>query len=82
MKDQPQGAGEEPPRLGVLYLLYLLGMILLMLLLMVGLMYLIPLLVGFHNPISLLIFGFAVWEAWKMNRGSNAGVTGPYRVRG
>ena len=66
----------------MLYLLYLLGMLLLTLVLMVGLMYLIPLYVGFHNPISLLIFGFALWEAWKMNRASDATVTGPYRVRG
>ncbi len=75
------GAGEKPPHPSVLYLLYLIGMLLLTLLLMIGLIYLIPLYVGFHNPISLLIFGFALWQAWVLNRRSDATVTGPYRVR-
>jgi hypothetical protein len=82
VKDRQRGAAEKPPPRGVLYLIYLLGMILLLRLILVGLMYLFPLYLGLHSPISGLIFGFALWEAWKINRASDATVTGPYRVRG
>jgi hypothetical protein len=82
VKDRPPGAVEKPRPRSVLYRIYLVGMLLLSLLLLVGLMYLFPLYLGFHSPISLLIYAFALWEAWKMNRGVDATVTGPYRVRG
>ena len=39
-----------------------------------------PIMVGFERPISLLILGFALWEAWKMNKRTVIDFTGPYRV--
>ncbi len=77
---RPKAAAEEPPPLSILGLLYLLGMVLLLLLMLVGFMYYVPLYVGLHSPISLLIFGFGLWEAWRINRPSEVNVTGPYRV--
>jgi hypothetical protein len=72
----------KPPRLrGKHGLPYLVGMLLLTLLLMIGLVYCIPVVVGIHSPISLFIFGVALWQAWVMNRGSAPPVTGPYRLR-
>ena len=47
---------------------YILGMLILTLILMAGLIYSIPIMVGLHSPISLLIFGIALWQAWSMNR--------------
>lgn len=42
--------------------------------------YSIPVLVGIQSPIILLIVGFALWEAWKLNRRMPLRVTGPYLV--
>jgi hypothetical protein len=39
-----------------------------------------PFLGGFQNVIGILIIGFALWEAWKMNRHVPLIVEGPYRV--
>ena len=40
----------------------------------------VPILVGYSNPISLLIVGFALWEAFKLNRKVNLVVTGPHNI--
>ena len=40
----------------------------------------VPILVGFSNPISLLIVGFALWEAFKLNRKVNLVITGPHNI--
>ena len=40
----------------------------------------VPILIGFSNPISLLIVGFALWEAFKLNRKVNLVITGPHNI--
>lgn len=42
--------------------------------------YAIPVIAGFSSPIGLLIVGFALWEAWKMNRRMPLVINGPFRV--
>jgi hypothetical protein len=39
-----------------------------------------PILAGFHSPILLLILGFGLWEAWKMNRRIAVSITGPLQI--
>ncbi len=39
-----------------------------------------PFLAGFENIIGWLIIGFALFEAWKINRSVEVTVTGPYEV--
>ncbi len=39
-----------------------------------------PVLVGMESPISLLIVGFALWEAWKFSAHRPLPITGPYQV--
>jgi hypothetical protein len=39
-----------------------------------------PFLGGFQNIIGILIIGFALWEAWKMNRRVPIEVEGPFRL--
>ena len=36
-----------------------------------------PVLIGFEAPITLLIAGFALWEAWRLNRRVDLTITGP-----
>jgi hypothetical protein len=48
--------------------------------LMVGFAYSIPVLVAFQAPISGLIFCFAIWEAWKINRRVQIAFNGPFRL--
>ena len=67
---------------GAFQVLYLLVMLLLTLILLIGLIYAVPLLVAIHSPISLFIFGIALWQAWMMTRAVDIPVTGPYRIRG
>ncbi len=52
------------------------------LLCLLGLLYAVPVIVGFSNPIGLFIIGFALWEAWKINRRVRLEITGPYAVAG
>ena len=52
----------------------------LLLLFLVGFLYTIPVQLAMGAPISGLIFGFALWEAWKMNRRVNVTFSGPFRV--
>jgi len=40
----------------------------------------LPFLAGFKNVIGILIIGFALYEAWKLNRRVPLAVTGPFRV--
>lgn len=40
----------------------------------------LPFLAGFENAIGLLIIGFALWEAWRLNALVDLSVGGPYRV--
>ena len=42
--------------------------------------YAAPFLGGFENIIGLLIIGFGVWEAWKINRRIRPQIAGPFRV--
>ena len=39
-----------------------------------------PFLGGFQNIIGILIIGFALWEAWKMNRRVPMQIEGPFRL--
>jgi hypothetical protein len=41
-----------------------------------------PFLAGLENVIGLLIIGFALWQAWRMNASAPLVVTGPYAVGG
>ena len=41
-----------------------------------------PFLAGLENIIGLLIIGFALWQAWQMNRRVPLVITGPYAVGG
>jgi hypothetical protein len=40
----------------------------------------VPFMSGASNLIGLLIIGFALWEAWKLNRRMRLPITGPYTV--
>ena len=40
----------------------------------------LPILAGFSQPIGLLIVGFALWEAFKLNRKVNLVITGPHHI--
>jgi hypothetical protein len=47
---------------------------------LVGLFYTVPVQIAVAAPISGLIFAFALWEAWKANRGVHLSFNGPFRV--
>ena len=47
---------------------------------LLGLAYAAPVMIGFSSPLHLLIAGFALYEAWKLNRGVTLRVTGPYQA--
>ena len=44
--------------------------------------YATPILVGIQSPITLLILGIALYEAWKLNKKAELRITGPYQVAG
>ena len=50
------------------------------LLALLTLAYAAPIMIGISSPLHLLIAGFALYEAWKLNRGVAFKVTGPYPV--
>jgi hypothetical protein len=52
------------------------------LLFLLGFLYTVPVIVGFQQPIGLFIIGFALWEAWKINRRVRLEITGPYSMGG
>jgi len=60
------------------------GRLILLLLLFVGILFVTaavaPFLAGVQNLIGLLIIGFALWEAWKLNRYRRLPITGPYQL--
>lgn len=45
-----------------------------------ALAFFVPFLVGFEQIITLLIFGFGLYQAWKMNKRHVLAVAGPFRV--
>ena len=47
-----------------------------------GLSLALPILVGLQSPILLLITGFALFEAWRINKRPAIQITGPYNVDG
>jgi len=47
---------------------------------LLALAYAAPVIIGFSSPLHLLIAGFALYEAWKLNRGVALRVTGPYQA--
>ncbi len=47
---------------------------------LLALAYAAPIMIGFASPLHFLIAGFALYEAWKLNRGAAFTVTGPYPV--
>ena len=48
--------------------------------LIIALAYAAPVMIGITSPLHLLIAGFALYEAWKLNRGVALQVSGPYQV--
>ena len=50
------------------------------LLFLFGLTLALPFLAGFENIIGLVIIGFALYEAWKINRGTPFSTSGPFAV--
>ena len=48
--------------------------------LIIALAYAAPIMIGITSPLHLLIAGFALYEAWKLNRGLALQVTGPYQA--
>jgi hypothetical protein len=54
--------------------------LLLALVMMVGILYAMPLQIAMNAPISGLIYAFALWEAWKINRPIQLVFNGPFRL--
>jgi hypothetical protein len=48
--------------------------------LFLSLCYALPILEGFQQPIGLLIVGFALWEAWKLNKRVPLVFNGPFEA--
>ena len=48
--------------------------------LLIGFLYALPFIAGIENIIGILIIGFALYEAWKLNLRAELSVTGPHRV--
>jgi len=48
--------------------------------LLLGLLFALPFIAGIENIIGILIIGFALYEAWKLNRRVELTVTGPHQV--
>ncbi len=44
-------------------------------------LYTIPIQIAIRNPISGLIFGFGLWEAWKIAKRVELSINGPFRVQ-
>lgn len=61
----------EPPGAGALVIAFVA---------LLALLYATPFLAGLENAIGILIIGFALYEAWKLNKKVELRVTGPYKV--
>jgi hypothetical protein len=46
----------------------------------IGFSFIVPVQIAVAAPISGLIFGFALWEAWKANKAVHLSFNGPFRV--
>ena len=46
----------------------------------IPLAYMVPFLMGFENIIGILIIGFALWQAFRMNARSKIELQGPFRL--
>jgi hypothetical protein len=42
--------------------------------------YMLPFLMGFENAIGILIIGFALWQAFRMNARAKIDLQGPFRL--
>lgn len=73
--DESVAAPVTPPQARPNLIGALFGLVLLVLL-----AYALPFLAGFQNVIGILIIGFALYEAWKMNRKTEIRFEGPFRV--
>ena len=49
---------------------------------LLALAYAAPIMIGVASPVHLVIAGFALYEAWKLNRGAALRLTGPYQAAG
>jgi hypothetical protein len=85
-QDQPPAAGgqDQPLPAQQKHLTFASVMIALVVVLgvLVVFIYASPILVAVNSPISGLIFGFALWEAWKINRRVVLAFNGPFRLKG
>jgi len=45
-----------------------------------GVLFVVPIYEAFHAPIAGLIYAFALWEAWKINKKVHLTFNGPFRV--
>ena len=68
-----QGAEEATTRPRLAGLLALLAFL-------IGLLYAAPVQDAVQSPILGLIYGFSLWEAWKINKGLRLAFNGPFRV--
>jgi hypothetical protein len=50
------------------------------LVMLLGLCYALPVIVGFQQPMGLLIVAFALWEAWKLNKRVPVVINGPFEA--
>lgn len=41
----------------------------------------LPFAEGFGNILGIIIIGIGVWEAWRLNRGAQLRITGPYQLK-
>jgi len=47
---------------------------------LIGLLFVLPVLAAISDPISGLIYSFALWEAWRINKEARLVFNGPFRV--
>lgn len=67
-------AAEVPGPGGVL------GQLAILILMLIAFLYALPIRLGLESPMGLLIIGFALWEAWKMNRKTTIVFNGPFAL--
>ena len=76
----PQQNGEGAQAGQEIQISTLLAGLLFFVVLVIGFFYALPVVVGFGDPISGLIYCFALWEAWKINKAAKLVFSGPFRV--